>query len=453
MDAIRRIYASSLNPDALQYRRNNQLLDYDERMAILLQRATGEQHGRYFFPSISGVAFSQNPFRWHPKIRREDGFLRIVWGIGTRAVDRVDRDYPRLVALSHPQLRPETTAKAIRQYSQWYVDVIDLAENSFKTLPVLEVLKPDYPYLRYIASLDKDDYLQNIVSLGAIDDSDRLVLTFDPLLKDPKFIDLMRTTLSRLEAGYKTPVDTEFTIEILPNYPYTEYKLHLLQCRPLSQRSENGQVEIPRDIPAGDILFTARELVPDGKVENIRYIIFVDPEKYRLIPDQATKLEIGRAIGRLNKRLENDSFVLLGPGRWGSANIDLGVRVSYADIYNTRVLIEVAVAQDGVAPELSYGTHFFQDLVESGIYSLPLHLNKEGNSFNWAFFHNSPNCLATLSPEDATLADYLQVIDIAAVTNNCRLVILMDGSSDEAIGYLTQGNWPSPNQQGSVSSF
>lgn len=441
LNAIRRVYASSLNPDAILYRIRNGLLDYDERMAILIQRLRGQRYGRYYLPSVAGVGFSQNPFRWNPKIRREDGFLRIVWGLGTRAVDRVDKDYPRTIALSHPRLRPETTARAIRQYSQWYVDVIDLQENAFKTFPIQEILQPDYPDLRFLISLDKGDYLQEVFALGANDSSDQFVLTFNNLVKDGKFIKLIRTALARLEKAYGTPVDTEFTIEIVHNYPYPDYKLHMLQCRPLSMHSDIGKITIPNDVPQADVLFRAHDLIPDGKVEGVRYLVFVDPEKYRQIPSLEIKLELGRVVSRLNKRLEGEIFILMGPGRWGSTNLELGVKVSYADIYNTKALVEIGVAKDGAAPELSYGTHFFQDLVESGIYSLPLHLTDAKNYFNWDFFRNSWNCLAELLPQDGGVGEYLRVIDVTAVANGRRLNILMDGNSDEALGYLLAGQW------------
>jgi hypothetical protein len=453
LDAIRRIYASTLNPDAILYRKQNGLIDYDERMAILLQKLEGKQYGRYFMSTLAGVGFSRNPFRWNPKIRREDGFLRLVWGLGTRAVDRVSNDYPRLIALSHPQLRPEATAKAIRQYSQHYVDVIDLQDNCFKTLPLRDVLKVDYPELRYVASLDQGDYIQEIVASGPVENNQPLVLTFDYLTRDRKFIKLMRTTLQRLEQAYERPVDTEFAVEIIPKYPQPDYKLHILQCRPLSQREEAGQVQIPTDIPAEDILFTANRLIPDGKCEGIRYILFVDPMQYRQIPDQTTKLELGRAIGRLNKKLANQSFMLMGPGRWGSANLDLGVRVSYADIYNTGVLAELAVAGEDGMPELSYGTHFFQDLVEAGIHALPLHVQEGGATLRWPFFRDSANALPELSPQDSDLAPYLRVIDLEQVTPGRRLNVLMDGSSDKAVGFLVSGRWQTSDSKASVSNF
>ncbi len=451
LDAIRRVFACTLNPNALEYRSRHGMTDYDERMGVLLQRVEGERNGRYYYPTLAGVGFSQNPYRWNPRIKREDGFLRLVWGLGTRAVDRVDRDYPRMISLSHPQLRPETTAAAVRQHSQWYVDVVDLEDNQFKTLPVRQVLDESYPQLRLIASLDEREYMQEIFSSGGLDDNSKYVLTFDKLTKDRKFIDLMRHALQRLEKLYKTPVDIEFVVEAT-NDDGPHYQLNIVQCRPLSQREE-GAVKIPSDIPKEDILFTAHELIPDGKAEDIRYVVFVDPETYRDIPDHVTKLELGRAISRLNQQLADEPYILMGPGRWGSANLDLGVRVGYIDIHNTKVLIEIGVPQDGQMPELSYGTHFLQDLVEAGIYSLPLHLGNDKSKLNWEFFRESPNCLAALSPDDAGLVDYLRVIDVTAVSGNRRIKILMDGEAEEAVGFLAHSEAVSKNGVGSVSNF
>lgn len=440
LDAIRRIYASALNPDALLYRRRHNLIDYDERMAILIQPVRGHRYGRYFFPTVAGVAFSNNPFRWNPKIRREDGFLRIVSGMGTRAVDRVSDDYPRMVALSHPRLRPETTAAAIRRYSQHYIDVIDLEANAVKTLPVWDVLDVDYPYLRYVASCYEEDYIRELVSLGGRESNEDLVLTFNTLVKDRRFVNFMRRALSELEEAYETPVDIEFTLEIGPNYPDADYTLHMLQCRPLSEHAAAESVTIPRDLDQEDVLFTSYDLIPDGSVRAVRYIVYVDPDGYRRITDPTTRLELGRAIGRLNKRLEDEGFILMGPGRWGSANLKLGVRVTYADIFNTRALVEMSVADEDGVPELSYGTHFFQDLVEGGIYPLPLHLNNPNSDFDWEFFHGAPNALPELSPADAALQEHLKVIDVEQVAPGRRLTILMDGSRDEAVGFLEDEN-------------
>ncbi len=130
-EAIARVYASCFNPNALLYRHHKGLVDYDERIAVLLQVVAGEQVGRYFLPQAAGVAFSRNLYRWSPQIRREDGFLRLVWGLGTRAVEAPGDDHPRLVALSHPLLHPSDSAEKIRQHSQQFVDLIDLQANTF----------------------------------------------------------------------------------------------------------------------------------------------------------------------------------------------------------------------------------------------------------------------------------------------------------------------------------
>ena len=433
---IQRVYASTVNPDAIFYRRQNGLIDYDERMAILIQGVRGEKRGRYYYPSLAGVAFSENGYRWNPKFEREAGFLRLVWGMGTRAVDRIDKDYPRLVALSHPQLRPEVDAKSKRQYAQWYIDAIDLEKNSFDTFPIQDILNSNCTCLKLIASIDKGSYFQEIRSVGGLRPSDKLVLTFENLLKDKNFTGLMRTALKRLSTVYKVHVDVEFTIDIIQNKGRNSYKLNILQCRPLSVREEQALATLPKNTPAADVLFQSSGLMPNGRVENIRYIIFADPEKYRTIPDTALKLELGREIGRLNEKLEDESFIMMGPGRWGSSNIELGVSVSYADIYHTKALVEIAIAKDGHMPEMSYGTHFFQDLVESGIYSLPLKVCEDEGTFNWEFFRESPNVLDRFSDQAEALSPYLYVIDLEMMKKNQRLQIVMDNVNDEAMGYL-----------------
>jgi hypothetical protein len=436
-EAIKSVYASVHNPSALLYRQQKGLLDYDERMGVLIQKVAGKQFGHYLFPAVAGVAFSRNPFRWNRKIRREDGLLRMVWGLGTRAVDRVANDYPRMIALSHPQLRPERTAKEIKKYSQHFVDLIDLDDNCMKSMPVAEVISVDYPGVRLLATLDKGDYLQSIFALGSDLAPSALVLTFDGLVQDASFTAAMKTLLETLEKYYRFAVDVEFAVDILAERPGPKYSLHLLQCRPLTSHEWGEELEIPADVPESDKVFSAQKLVSQGVVSNIEFIVYVDPEAYSHITERSVKLEIGRVIGRLNKRLENGRFILMGPGRWGSSNIDLGVKVTYADIYNSRVLVEIAMGKDGETPEVSYGTHFFQDLVESGIYPLPLYPNDEGVIFNRTFLNGVPNALPRLLPTDAPYADYVKVIDVPLASGGRFLEIVMDGEQEQALAYLT----------------
>ena len=450
--AISKVYASVPSPVPILYRQHMGLVDYDERMAVLIQKVQGTQYGNFFFPALAGVGFSLNPFRWNPRIRQEDGFLRIVWGLGTRAVERVAGDYPRMVALSHPQLRPEAGAKEIKRYSQHFIDLIDLADNQLKTLPISEVLSVDYPAVRFLASVDKGDYLQPMFSQSRDMDPQKLVLTFETLLKDTTLVPLMKAILKKLERRYGWPVDIEFTVDIGSEYspPLSPPRVggrnggvmvHLVQCRPQSShesdwRQASSFWDEAWAIPEEDVLFSANRLVPHGLVPQIRYVVYVDPEKYDRIPDPATKLQLARVVGHINRRLEGQRFILMGPGRWGSSNLDLGLKVTYADIHNTSVLVEIALARGDGTPELSYGTHFFQNLVEARIYPLPLYPHQDGTVFKTAFFQESPNVLKDLLPSDGKYAEYIRVIDVPAVTDGRYLEVVMDSEKGKALGYL-----------------
>lgn len=437
--AIKKIYASILNPDALLYRRAKGLQDYDERMALLIQVVQGDHFEHYYLPHAAGVAFSRNLYRWSPQIRREDGFMRIVWGLGTRAVDRVGNDYPRLVALSHPQLHPESSTKAIRRYSQQFVDLIDLEANEFKTLPVEEVLGPRYPVLRYIAQLDAGGYLVPLRSLLLNGDTRQLVLTFDELFSRTKLADHMRRMLQVLEKHYQAPVDTEFTIQIVnPREIEPEVEISLLQCRPQSHLVES-EAQLPSNLKNEDIVFSTRRMAPRGRVRDIRHVVFVSPEGYYALPSAAARAELGAAIGRLNAALQNVNFICVGPGRWGTSNPDLGVKIGFGDIYHTKALIELSGEGIGPAPEASFGTHFFQDLVEANIYPLAINLDDEDTVFNREFFYKTPNRLLQILPGERSLAGVLRLIDVTSFRPFHHLELVMDDDQGRSAAYLAPG--------------
>ncbi|MGE5221696.1 MAG: PEP/pyruvate-binding domain-containing protein [Omnitrophica WOR_2 bacterium] len=434
--AIQRIYASVFNPDALLYRRSKGLQDYDERMAILIQVVQGEQFGRYYMPQAAGVAFSRNLYRWSQQIRREDGFVRLVWGMGTRAVDRTGNDYPRLVALSHPLLHPEAAIKAIRRYSQQYVDLIDLKENTFTTLPVREVISPRYPAVRYIAEMDQEDYLVPLRSMLMDGGPGKLVLTFDELFRRTPLASMLRRMLQLLEKHYKAPVDTEFTIQISNQQAIQpELNIYLLQCRPQSHLKETS-AHIPQALYPDDIIFSTRRMVPHGTIEGIRYVLFVKPEEYFALPTPSARLELGRAVGKLNALLGDQNYICVGPGRWGTTNPDLGVNIGYSDIYNTCALVELAGTGIGPAPEPSFGTHFFQDLVEANIYPLAIFLDDVDAVFNRLFFYDSPNRLLDFLPGETARAESLRLIDVGSFRPGYHLDLVMDDEQGRAVAYL-----------------
>lgn len=434
-ESISRVYASALRAEPIIYRHQTGLIDYDERIAVLIQFIEGEKFGDYYLPHGAGVAFSRNLYRWSPDIRREDGFLRLVWGLGTRAVNQTGNDYPRLVALSRPLLHPADNIKSIQRYSQQYVDLIDLKANKFNTLPVSQVVTPRYTPLRYIAQNVGEGFLSALRT--NIIDKDKLVITFDELLRRTSFAENIKISLKLLEKHYKAPVDTEFAIKILnPRALRPEVEITILQCRPQSHIEESNDVHLPAKIAKKRIVFSTRRMVPRGSIAEIRYVIFVSPEGYFSIASQSERNKLERAIGRLNASLENERFIAVGPGRWGTSSPDLGVHISYADIYNTQALIELSGEGVGTAPEPSFGTHFFQDLMEARIYPLAIYLDDEDAIFNRKFFYKTPNHLQDWISADESLLKSLRLIAVEDFRPNHHLTLVMDDVQGRAVAYL-----------------
>ena len=436
-EAIARVFASCVNPDALLYRHQKGLVDYDERIAVLLQFVEGERFGQYFLPQAAGTAFSRNLYRWSPKIRKEDGFLRLVWGLGTRAVEAVGDDQPRLVALSHPLLLPAGSAENVRPQSQQFVDLLDLQENRFKTLPVHEVLSPQYPALRNIAQVDERGFVENIRT--TLVDQKNLVINFDGLLRSTQFAEHMKTILALLEKHYHSPVDSEFTAEILdPQDTHSRVCITLLQCRPQSALSEGGEVDLPAALDPGDVIFSTRRMVSRGRVTGIRWVLFVPPEGYFSLATPAERGRLQRAIGSLNAALRDESFICVGPGRWGTSTPDLGVSITYGDIYHTHALVELT--GQGVGPDLepSFGTHFFQDLMESRIYPLNINLDDRDTVFNRDFFNETPNRLVDFLPADEVLLRTLRLIRVDDFRRGHSLSLVMDDNAGKAVAFLRE---------------
>ncbi|NMB53681.1 MAG: hypothetical protein GYA15_03175 [Leptolinea sp.] len=435
--AIARVYASTLNPNALLYRRAKGLQDYDERMAILIQTVVGENLGDYYLPHGAGVAFSRNLYRWSNQIKADDGFIRLVWGLGTRAVDRVGNDYPRLVALSHPLLRPSTSAKNIRRYSQQFVDVIDMKTNLMRTLPIQEVLQTNYFPLRYLVQLDEEGYFVSLRSRLVEGDQQRLVLTFEDLLRRTHFARHMRDMLHLLEESYQAPVDLEFALQLTPGENGSaDLSIFLLQCRPQSHMTRGEQVPLPEKLSEKELIFSTQFVVPQGFIDGIKYVLYVPPEGYFQLNPPSDRVKLARAVGKLNAALKGQTFICVGPGRWGSSNSDLGVPIDYGDIYNSRSLVELAGPGIGPAPEPSLGTHFFQDLLESQIYPLAIYLEEDSSVFNRSFFESTPNHVTELVDVEKEILPALRLIRVDDYAPGQTMRIVMDDSEGKAVAFI-----------------
>ncbi|MCD6115862.1 nucleotidyltransferase domain-containing protein [bacterium] len=432
-DAIAEIYASTFGPDPIEYRKERGLIDFFEEMGVMIQEVVGTRVGKYFFPSFSGVAFSNNEFRWSPRIQREDGLIRIVPGLGTRAVDRLADDYPILISPGQPKLRVNITPDEIQRYSPKYIDAINMENNTFETIAISDLLKEygdDFPIINHIVSLVKGDYVQEYTSVLNMDfEKDDFVVTFSGVINRTTFIKQIQNLLNVLKEKIKTPVDIEFA--------HDGKNLYLLQCRPQPYSKISKPAPIPRDIPDEKILFSAKKFISNGYIPNITHIVYVNPEAYQKTASLEELKNVGRAVSALNKILPKRQFILMGPGRWGSrGDIKLGVNVTYSDINNTAALIEIAKNTGNFTPDLSFGTHFFQDLVESSIRYLPLYPDEKDVVFNKRFFNMSPNILSELAHEFSGLSEIIRVIDVRRQTDGMVLNILMNADINEAIAVL-----------------
>jgi len=432
MDAIAEVYASTFGPDPIQYRAERNLLDFQEGMGVLIQEVVGTHVGDYFLPAFAGVAFSRNEFRWSPRIKREDGLVRLVPGLGTRAVDRLGDDYPVLVSPGQPGLRANATPEEVVRYAPRYLDVINLNTNKFETIEAAEFLRQagdKLPVAELLISVYEENHLRTPL-LGHVDfQRDDLVMTFEGLLNRTPFVRRMHALLKLLEREVKHPVDIEFASD--------GKDLYLLQCRAQAPAKSTRPAPIPRDISFQRLIFSANRHVSNGIVPNITHIVYVDPEQYGRLSTRDEMLSVRGAVGKLNKLLPKRQFILMGPGRWGSrGDIRLGVPVTYSDINNTAMLIEIAKKMGDYTPDVSFGTHFFQDLVESEIRYLPLYPDEENVVLHEAFLTRSPNLLATLVPEYAALDATVRVIDVPQVADNSVLYVLMNADLDEAVGIL-----------------
>ena len=431
--ALRLVYASALNPDALSYRRKRGLGESDEQMAILVQRVSGMRHRSLFFPALAGVAFSHNLYVWSNRLDPTRGVIRLVFGLGTRAVERVGSDYPRMIAVSHPGLRPEVGAK-IAKYSQRQVDLLDLEANELVTLPLTTVLEgSDHPNLHLLISVIDEGFVSDPVSRYIKDPPDRFVLTFNNLIRRTDFVPVMDAMLAKLQKSYGRPVDTEFTASVDSR---GRLRVNLLQCRSLLLPGVSAarEVEVARE----QVLFRSTRMIGGGVVRDIHYLVYIDPRRYGAIRDQEIKRSLGRVVGRINGHplIREGKVAMVGPGRWGSSSIDLGVGVGYADIDNAVVLVEIAREEAGHLPELSYGTHFFQDLVESGIIYLAVFPDESTSDFNESFLADSPNALLGLLPDAGPFADVVQVIDVPAAANGAHLQVVADSQAQSAVCFL-----------------
>ncbi len=423
-EAVKTVYASTMNISALEYRVLNDLDDKDEQMGLLVQRVSGSYYGDYFFPTIAGVGFSYSPYSPTPGSGQNEGMLRLVMGLGTKAVDRTKNDYPRIINLNRPHAIDHPDIAERHRYSQHSLDILDIKNISIHEIPVNEGIDVLPRYAKNSVIEHDTEAERRLSERGQ--NREVVFVNCNGIVNNNEFIKMMKEVLKTLEQAYDYPVDIEYTVNIGEDKSFV---VNLLQCRPLQISTTKEIIEIPQD--KGDTYFHIENAsMGRSRKEIIDTLVYVNPHDYYEYP-YAQKSLIARIIGQINEYCKegNKKSMLIVPGRIGTSSPELGIPVAFAEISQFSAILEESYSQVGYVPELSFGSHMFQDLVEADIYYGAIFENEKRIAFNKEIIREFPNKLHEINPElDEELYEMIHVIDF----NEKSLEFYHDMKKDES---------------------
>ncbi len=395
-------------------------------MAILVQRVSGDYHGDYFFPHMAGVGNSSNLYVWDKSVDMASGMLRLVFGLGTRAVDRTEGDYVRIVSLDDPLRLPMMNYEDQKKFSQHFADVLSVNDDMHTSRPVEEILERDLKAGKELFAEIDYRTQDRLRELGYMNRKPPYILNFKNVLQGTDFPGLMREMLALLSGVYHYPVDIEFTVNFQKD---GRFMINLLQCRPLQTKGLGKSVDVPQLTDKNECFISARGNFMGGNVRlPIDYVVFVRAEAYLKLAEK-DKYGIARLVGIINTALKGKRAMLVGPGRWGTTTPSLGVPVHFTELCNMSAICEMASAEAGFMPELSYGSHFFQDLVESDIFYIAVFVGEKEVCFHPERVLDRKNILSEILPGEEKYADVIHIArtdgmeifsDIVTQTLLCR---------------------------------
>lgn len=408
MQAVRTVYASTMDESVLEYRRLRGLDKKDEQMAILVQRVSGTYYGKYFMPGAAGVGYSHSAYQWYPDMDPDAGMLRIVMGLGTKAVDRTKEDYPRLANLDRPAVTIYTTDAQKHRFSQRYVDALDCSQNVLCEVP-LDDLLPYLPMWYKNMVLEHDFEAEN--SLRQMGRGRPVwFISCQRLLEQRSFTELMRQILKVLERVYGNPVDIEYAVNMDDE---GDFVVNLLQCRPLYLGREEERVDLEQ-LDLREVFFEIRDssMGSSGK-RKIDVVVQIDPVRYYEYPYKK-KYDVAAAVEQINRYYRNSgkNLLLMTPGRIGTSSPELGVPATFKCISNFSAICEVSDDRAGYRPELSYGSHMFQDLVESEIRYGAIFNNEKTLQYRPGLFDALPDRFMQICPAYPELAGMVQIREV-----------------------------------------
>jgi len=429
LKAIKTVYASAMSREALLYRKSRDVLDRDEQMPLLIQRVSGMPRGPYYYPQLSGVGFSFNPYAWSREIDPHAGMLRLVYGLGTRAVDRSDSDYTRIIALNAPTRRPESKVSEKKKYSQKKVDVLNLERNEPQNCDFTAVCSLE-SHMELFGSRDRE--AERFYRDRGIKGKSSWYLNFEQLIEKTDFTAQMAEILDTIKRTYKSNIDIEFTCNF---YSPDDYRICLVQCRPFQVNEQDiMDVHIP-DVDDSLMLMKAHgAVIGRSGLTEIRNIIYVDPSTYGTLPE-SSRYEVAGIIRNLLKLMDiSEKTVLIGPGRWGTSTPSLGVPVSFSDIRTAYAICEMDTMHVGLVPDLSLGTHFFNEMIETGMIYLGYFGNREGNLFREDQLRSAKNSLSELIPDKKEWSEIIKVIELPIERG--RLLMAADPIDQRGVLYF-----------------
>ena len=394
---------------ALDYRKRRGLDGRDEQMALLIQRVSGSYYGSYYMPCAAGVGYSYSPYRIMKDTDPTAGMLRLVMGLGTSAVDRTEGSYPRIVNLDMPEKSSYSSSADKHKFSQGKAEVINMTTRELEKMSY-EMIEQDIPkYLEKILLEHDTEAESRLREMGRR--REVKFISCKGLVANAPLMDQMRRMLHCIQEEYEYPVDTEFTINISEN---GEYSIDLLQCRPLQvQKGKTGNV-VPEDIPKERILLESiGTSMGISKTSSLDLIVYVDPVKYYELPFKDKDL-VAKLIGKINwhYRDMDKHMMLIVPGRVGTTSPELGVPTSFADISAYDIICETEESRAGYNPELSYGSHIFQDLVEAEILYTAIFQGEKTKHYSPEKLESSKDLIGELEFSDV-LEGVVHVYDVS----------------------------------------
>ena len=414
-NAVRTVYASSAGLSALDYRKRRGLDRRDEQMALLVMRVSGSAYGSWYMPCAAGVGYSFSPYKFLKDSDSTAGMLRLVMGLGTSAVDRTEGSYPRLVSLDRPEATSSTTIAEKHRYSQRKAEVVDLRERRLHRVTLRE-LEPVLPLFLKNQVLEHDTEAEATLR-GQGENRPVLFISCIGLVRNSEMMGHLQKMMRLIQDEYGQPVDIEFTVNVSEN---REYMINLLQCRPLQIHRDAANVVLPEDVPEERVLLETRGASMGlSRKTRLDLIAYVDPIAYYNLP-YTEKNSVASLIGRINWKYRDRGkhMLLMVPGRIGTSSPELGVPTAFSDISSFEAICEMAESRAGYNPELSYGSHIFQDLVEAQILYMALFTGSTTLRFHPELLTRTENIIDRIT-EGTKWRDVVRLADVSGM--NCML--------------------------------